>query len=128
MEVAALINEPLFWAFILTGFVCGSVITFLITRSSILSRSQALAERDHAQSQEAFTAEKNTLEQTWQAQKSELDQIIAVRDKTLEMKVENLSKLEEQIEKGFYSAFLPILFLLDSIACSLKTVPSHPDL
>ena len=88
--MGALINEPLFWAFILTGFVCGSVITFLITRSSILSRSQAIAERDYAQSQEAFTAEKNALEQTWQAQKSELDQIIAVRDKTLEMKVESL--------------------------------------
>ena len=98
--MGALINEPLFWAFIFTGFVCGSVITFLITRSSILSRSQAIAERDYAQSQEAFTAEKNTLEQTWQAQKNELDQIIAVRDKTLEMKVESLSKLEEQIEKA----------------------------
>ena len=66
----------------------------------MLSRSKAIAERDHAQSQEAFTAEKNTLEQTWQAQKSELDQIIAVRDKTLEMKVESLAKLEVQIEKA----------------------------
>ena len=98
--MGALIYEPLFWAFILTGFVCGSGITFLITRSSILSRSQAIAERDYAQSQEAFTAEKNALEQTWQAQKSELDQIIAVRDKTLEMKVESLLKLEEQVEKA----------------------------
>ena len=78
----ALINEPLFWAFILTGFVCGSGVTFLVTRSSILSRSQAIAEKDYARSQDAFTAEKNILEQTWQAQKSELDQIIAVRDKT----------------------------------------------
>ena len=91
--MGALINEPLFWAFILTGLVCGSGATFLITRSSMLSRTQALAERDRAQREEAFTTEKNTLEQTWQAQKSELDQIIAVRDKTLEMKVENLVKL-----------------------------------
>ena len=98
--MGALIYEPLFWAFMLTGFVCGSGVTFLITRSSMLSRTQALAERDRAQREEAVANEKNALKQTWQAQKSELDQIIAVRDKTLEMNVESLLKLEEQVEKA----------------------------
>ena len=100
VDVCAVINEPLFWAFILTGLVCGSGATFLITRSLMLSRSQLLAERNDAHREEAFAAEKNALEQSWQQQKSELDQIIAVRDKTLEIKVESLVRLEEQIEKA----------------------------